>query len=496
MSSIYPSPPTSPTCLSVETRKQSGEAPALPASETFALPTAETSPLQCSSTPASEVEEEAENGDRLTVLAITSYLNLTEGRCGGTTQQNKPCRNRIRKDRRERIISSIESIVALPRSSPELKTELHQLVALIHCYKHDVGRPVDARVEALMENLFGELGDTVSTMSAEKRIRKALRLVTTACSWTTEADGCCKQIIGGQKVTNCSKTINEIVKPEVNSDDAELQYFLEVLAVNMLCHDHSDSQNFSKVASWKSVIMEIRAKIDQESVQDVEGSLHEKPKSRTLLSNVQVIEKQSSEKKASSLRDPASHWPKAYDITTFNTVRWDRVSKDNSPYLLIRKTIQRALDVKDLRDGHIYLYEVEGNQGYVKVGYTTRSVQQRHSEWEFECNRQPKSLYPTLDGSAIAIPNVRRVEALCHAELDKYRIKMYCKWCMKQHIEWFKISPAEAIVVIQKWTAWARTRPYQSTELRSIVKWTLTEEKRQEVQDIALFMKRLSGVVN
>jgi len=360
---MYPSPPTSPACPSLETQGHGGTAPALPAIETLALPTPNTSPPQCSSIPASNVEERIEHQNRATVMALKSYLSLTEWRCGSTTQQNKPCKIKIGKVVQEQIDSHIESMVALTRSSPGLKSELTQLVRLVHCRHHDVGRPVDVRVEAWIDNFFKEVEETEPVISTEKRIRKALPELSTFCSRTTGTNSWCTEKIGGQQVANCAKTIDKIIKPEVHLHDAQLQYFLEVLAANTVCQLHCNSQRYLKVALWKSAIIEIRAEIGQESVQSVEQSPQDKLEDRTQDPNVQDIEKQSSEKRASLLVDqslptptsprlatpnPAAYWPKAYDITPFDNVRRDKLlTESNSTYSLVKRTMLRPLSTVD-----------------------------------------------------------------------------------------------------------------------------------------------------
>jgi hypothetical protein len=50
---------------------------------------------------------------------------------------------------------------------------------------------------------------------------------------------------------------------------------------------------------------------------------------------------------------------------------------------------------------------------------------------------------------AVLAPHARRIEDLCHAELDHRRIKMYCGACLKQHVEWFGVSAEEVTTVIQ-----------------------------------------------
>ena len=142
--------------------------------------------------------------------------------------------------------------------------------------------------------------------------------------------------------------------------------------------------------------------------------------------------------------------------------------------------MMEPLDSTDQKKGYVYLYEVQGNKGFVKIGYTSRSTETRHREWSFDCNRDSKSLYPIPSASATFIPNASRVEALCHAELYHRKIRIYCHGCLKQHVEWFEISPEDAIAVVQKWSKWMTTRPYRSIWLRSGMKWTLKDDGKAE----------------
>lgn len=62
----------------------------------------------------------------------------------------------------------------------------------------------------------------------------------------------------------------------------------------------------------------------------------------------------------------------------------------------------------------------------------------------------------------LLIPYARRVEALCHAELQHVNEIVDCNACVAYHMEWLRTSVAEAIAVVQKWTAWIQTEPYKS----------------------------------
>jgi len=84
--------------------------------------------------------------------------------------------------------------------------------------------------------------------------------------------------------------------------------------------------------------------------------------------------------------------------------------------------------------------EVEGKSGFVKVGYMTWSAEKCLQNWEFDCNRVPKALYPIPLGNVTVIAHAQDVKALYHAELDHRRIRIYCNCCLKEHKEWFKVS--------------------------------------------------------
>jgi hypothetical protein len=92
-------------------------------------------------------------------------------------------------------------------------------------------------------------------------------------------------------------------------------------------------------------------------------------------------------------------------------------------------------------------------------------------------------LYPGQSRSE-RVPNVRRVEALCHKELDHCRVKFYCRVCLKEHNEWFEIAAADGIKVIQKWSKWMADDPYEKKLLRSETKWVLKVDQLKKVLDL------------
>jgi T5orf172 domain len=475
--SIYPSPPNSPPRTkpnSSKARRDLEDELRSSGTVSSVLLTPPTSPPRNASKLTPKEEKPAENKCQMNALTLKTKLDLDDWRCGCITlKTKKPCRNPIREKNRDQVNSQIESMITLTQSSPELEAELDKLAMLVHCDWHDYGSFKDSQIEAWTTVFPIRDDDTKPVMSVERQIKKALDRVSAQCIGITVQGERCEQRIGGQKVQNCTKTINEIVKPEVYLDDAYLDVLLKVLKANMYCHIHINKRPLENVASWKSSIMEIYKQADSELVQSIESNAPEGVESQTRAPNTQETGSLSTKmsnnlilqnrglptpRNSQSLspdfnRDPATFWPTAYDTTTFDIIaRSDRLADYKSSYNLVQREVTRPLDSTDQKDGYVYLYEVEGNKGSVKLGYTGRSIETRHEEWSFDCNRSPKVLYPIHSGSVMVVPNARRVEALCHAELDHRRIRIYCRGCLKLHIEWFEISPEEAIAVIQKWS--------------------------------------------
>jgi hypothetical protein len=265
-------------------------------------------------------------------------------------------------------------------------------------------------------------------------------------------------------VNNCALTIDEIVNPDMYLNHSYLEGLLKVLETNMYCYQHINQQPLQKVASWKSRIVEILAphlaKLPETGAPEETGGPLASPSTSR---SDGIVSRSESLSILSFDRDLSTYWPARYNTSPFEILaRSDRLSDYKSSNEMVKEEMRRELHDKNQKDGHMYMYEVEGNPGFVKIGYTTRSVEERLQEWDFNCNRAPKVLYPVPSSTAAAIPNARRVEALCHAELDHRKIRIYCDGCLKPHLEWFEISCTEAIAVIQKWSNWMATRPYRS----------------------------------
>jgi hypothetical protein len=420
-------------------------------------------------------------------------------------------------------------MTSLTHASPDFETVLLKLLLLVHCHQHNAGRPKERRLEAWrLAFPPGKADSSVPEVSVERLIRKALEPLSAEC--IAHSDGlACKERIGGWKVQNCEETLQELIKQEIYSDNARLEFLLKVLEWNRTCNTHQSSKQFTWVAAWKKSIIAVlplpmplgdRASASnapnepQTSSKIQAGSLIATtplmPAKRDALI-VQVLSRPRTPPCPNIIpdTDPALYWPKAYDSSPFDILARD--NHDASPtrsHKLIRAKISRLLDACDLRDGYVYSYEVEGNEGYVKIGYTTRPLTKRHDEWSFNCNRQTKPLYPSPAQAAattsnakevaatpaVLVPHARRVEALCHAELDHRRIRIYCGACLKQHVEWFEVSATEVTALIQKWSRWMCTQPYELLLLRDKVKWTLKAGEVQRTSRFEQFMREIAVV--
>lgn len=504
----YPSPPSSPP----QTKAEAPEVLSVPgetvrparasASAPLSLP---TSPSRYS--PAPKVDQKKLAGNSLDVSTLSTSLGLSK-QCGGLTAFLKPCRQRSPAANSAKIVTQLKSMTNLTQCSKELEPALGELVKLVHCRYHRSGNAKKSRIDAwTLEFPAGEKVANPAVMT-KKQIRGLLELRSPKC--IEDADGeheRCKNSIGGQRVHNCAETINEIIKSEVYLDDDYLEFFLKVLETNKRCPQHIDKQPLKRVAEWKLRIIKLREEHIQH-VKSVEYSTRSELAHSSLDSDTQDSE--STLAKANcriilrrgrlptpdfDLQALSQYWPPAYDISPFNIVAGNNrgASRDVS-YHKVRAAIEREFCQRGLNPGYVYVYEVEGNRGFVKIGYTTRSVEERHQEWDFDCNRAPKILYPIPSATVAKVGHARRVEALCHAELDHLKITIYCNSCLKEHLEWFEVSPAEAIAAIQKWSTWMATNPYHRTyELRSKNKWALKEEEGKRIIDMSRFMTELSG---
>lgn len=121
---------------------------------------------------------------------------------------------------------------------------------------------------------------------------------------------------------------------------------------------------------------------------------------------------------------------------------------------------------------YIFTYTDEAFQGIIKIGYTSRPIDQRLKEW-VECGHgNPRLLECFSD-----VSHPKQVELLTHLRLMEHWHAM--RWCdhhCQAHIEWFKTDIPTASQVIQSWSAWIRhSNPYDRRgKLKPV--WRVTVE--------------------
>lgn len=131
---------------------------------------------------------------------------------------------------------------------------------------------------------------------------------------------------------------------------------------------------------------------------------------------------------------------------------------------------------RDYETGSLYIYDRTSTPGYVKIGWTARSVKDRLEDWS-KCGYVPNELF-----RATEVPYAQRVETLTHHELvAEWRSEPPCQNCRARtgervcHSEWFEVGHDRAIKVLRTWVEFFKKAiPYESdgslkTEWRRVV---------------------------
>jgi hypothetical protein len=448
-------------------------------------------------------QTEAEALDSQTLRTL---LKLDDWRCGGKKLNGEPCQRRISEKQQVKICSQVDQMLTLSQSSENFDDELEALIMLVHCNHHDHGYAKEDRLE-LWAKVFPQ-GSASSTVTVEKQIKKAFGQVEQQCIGLTQMKERCRRNVGGQRVQNCRKTIEEILQPDVYEDAELLEGYLRVLEVNMYCTVHIEKQGYKRVSTWKSSIIDILEKSRTElvrdasllitSVEDEAEAINNEAVSEstditkeTVWSNGQLPTPRNTRSLSPEFyHSPSKFWPSALDASPFQRLpRLDDVPNPKECYDLVKKVVTRNLAKTHNKEGYVYLYEVEGNEGFVKIGYT-KTLEKRHKDWGFNCNRETKLLYPLSKDGLKMVPNAPRVEALCHSELDYCRIRVNCGACLKEHIEWFEISPKECIQIIEKWSQWMRKHPFENVATNQGMR--LKKEEYEKTKDMDKFMESVA----
>lgn len=481
MASSYLTPPSTPSLVKAGIVKHPEHQ-----NETSSLGAGSHETLTPTKTPSKNIATTV--SETLTVAApldleiLKTRLGLHNGNCGSPTKKegNPPCRRPNPRD----IENQIQSMKTLTQTSCELHGNLEKLAKLALCHDHVKPDIKAARIKTWKKCFPIAKGTAVPIEPIGEQITNAL-----ACFPHTSTYTCvgltsdperpqCRFPIGGKRVRNGKRTIAYIIEPEHHLHETNLKFLLKVLAINVFCHHHTE-QISGWVAKQKSCVETIWKAYH---VNGLPLSL------RGIASLPCKFE-----------GDPENFWENTYDTSAFATeIEEDRPSDHMACHSLVREKMMEHLTEDELKEGYVYAYEVEGNEGFVKIGFTTKRVEDRLAGWKSKCDREPIALYPL--GFSEKIPHANRVEGLCLAELKYRNETVVCKACPVRHIEWMRVPAAEAITVIEKWTKWIRTLPYEDSEKaltrrqtrNKITSWILKEQEVQRAGDMARFMQEIT----
>ncbi|GFF85136.1 ankyrin repeat domain-containing protein 50 [Aspergillus udagawae] len=257
------------------------------------------------------------------------------------------------------------------------------------------------------------------------------------------------------------KILKKITAPDVYSDDTRLQAYLEALGQYVFCPLHREQEKPTHVKNWTSQIQAIRP------LNKLAQSISTDPAAVKIVYPKQLI-------------DDDIYEQLGYDISPFMHV------DQGSPISV--KCIQTALKPKSgSSEGYVYAYEVEGNPGFVKIGYTGFTAQKRFEEIAFMCNRKPIGLYPIPINTGNTIKNPKLVEALCHVQLREHQVTIDCHACLCKHKEWFRVSREDAIGTVQKWSSWMEKVAAKSDWRERL------GDKIEKTQNLGQLLKQLEG---
>ncbi|KAA8647046.1 GIY-YIG nuclease family protein [Aspergillus tanneri] len=197
--------------------------------------------------------------------------------------------------------------------------------------------------------------------------------------------------------------------------------------------------------------------------------------------------------------------PPSLTDSTMTTARPKSSLQELEPYCPLSqmgKPITKALEeicnkplskLEIERTGFIYIYWCPGHFGRVKIGYTG-DVNVRLNQWERQCGKRLYVHFPREDTKE-PLRHIFRVEKLIHAELRDYRkMEPKCPMCSMTHFEWFELDSVDiAVDVAKKWIDWMRQKPYIQKDFRGEVKWTLSDEALESLENICKPHERLSG---
>ncbi|KAG8526928.1 uncharacterized protein KY384_008357 [Bacidia gigantensis] len=111
-------------------------------------------------------------------------------------------------------------------------------------------------------------------------------------------------------------------------------------------------------------------------------------------------------------------------------------------------------------EGYLYVFKIDDHPGYVKIGLTTRKVQNRLKEVE---KNFPGRLTVADTDSYCLVKHLNRLETIIKDDLhDEQRFQKGLDKSGKESLlgELFEIDEQRAVAIVRKWRDWIRSNPY------------------------------------
>lgn len=454
----------------------------------------------------------APDATKLSKDELSSLLGFRENLCPSLTKDDLPCKRPSTRATRPAVANLFETMLCLTQASPNFSSNLQQLAQNAHCPSHQHNRYIEASVKRWSPLFPG-------TPPISEQLRQAVSQESRHCFYLRKQDDAhekekkCENR-GGRKVQHYAKTIPHIVEAALafatgcEAEREELDYLLQVLAYNALCEEHQFHKEDLRIR-WEKEIFAVLKAIERPLTPLTDtvgpGLIPELNKTTSRLgaspTPTERFDFHSPQRKEdNSKRDPSKHWPSEFDENGYKLIGKTNAAAPVPSHAQVGLKLQKELNeaLKETEEGFVYIYKIKGHDDLVKIGFTQRTVADRHEDWQFSCNRKVICIYPEAQDDK-KVKYARRIEALCHAQLAHCKTEVYCDACMSRHIEWFKIDDKEAIAIVKSWSKWAQSEPYEkkpnqnkkSEKDRDFV-WPLRAEQRTQLDDLPSFMQRLS----
>ena len=141
----------------------------------------------------------------------------------------------------------------------------------------------------------------------------------------------------------------------------------------------------------------------------------------------------------------------------------------------IGQTLAADLSPTERAHGYIYAFQAEDSQGRGMIKIETTDHIRRRMRDHKKCYGEWRQVFPKGYNLPVRVYHASRVERLIHAELKSR--SMLLEECPRfrqghhgSHGEWFDVSEAHALAVIEKWIVWMLGSPYEEQLVTTVQK--------------------------